>query len=548
MYDEVFKKNQACLNMILEVSYLLRKQKFFEGNIITSKLINNLAGISDYVINRYQEGSQEWLLILQSVLKTQEIRDYILLADILEDDLEPFLRKLQLHLQMNEEIVVSEYWEENIQYIKQRNTLLYNNIIRDSNNEALTSSKVQYHPLLAANGQPTLKVSIYENEFCMHSTINPEVEGNILAESWSELGKYRYQIFGIGMGYHIKALLDIDERNVVSVLENRIETLTMALTYLDWSPYFKAGRLEIIYDSNLQSLMKMINREDDENIFLLHYPSLQCVEQKEIKEALEDYFIFVSSVQEQGRFLRDNFEYLQKQKLQECGKLQKIFKDKRVVIVAGGPSCDDEMENLKKYRTDMSILSVGTVAKKLIDNGIYPDAIIITDPQDITCRQVKGIETDKIPLMLLSTAAKSVVSYYKGPVYLIYQKGYGDAEKVAEEHGYRLFQTGGSVTTTALDVSIGLGAKEIILVGADMAYTDNRSHADGIGREIVDVSGLRRIQSINGEMLYTAKNLDIYRKWIERRIADARHLVVYNTGRGARIAGTVEMSLDKIME
>ena len=40
-------------------------------------------------------------------------------------------------------------------------------------------------------------------------------------------------------------------------------------------------------------------------------------------------------------------------------------------------------------------------------------------------------------------------------------------------------------------------------------------------------------------MVYTSKNLDIYRKWIERRLEGVRDTEVYNTGDGAEIKGTV---------
>lgn len=40
-------------------------------------------------------------------------------------------------------------------------------------------------------------------------------------------------------------------------------------------------------------------------------------------------------------------------------------------------------------------------------------------------------------------------------------------------------------------------------------------------------------------MVYTSKNLDIYRKWIERRIEGVMDTKFYNTGEGAVIKGTV---------
>lgn len=549
MHREVFSCNQISLTMIPEIVCLLRKQRFYKGNTYVGELIENLGTISDYVVKMYAEDvlNQEWMPMLQALLKAQQNQDYAMLADLLEGDLLPFLQKLQLDLQNHNDIAINEYWEENILCIRNLNRDLYDKIIRDCENKECDSVKVQYEPMLAVNGQPTLKVTINGKEICMHSTINPEREAKLLAESWMESGKHMFQVFGIGMGYHIKALLDADAENKVYVLEHRIEPLFMAFTYFDWKTYFMDGRLQVVYEPDITILRQKLKENKKESSFCLHYPSLQCVEQCEVKEALEDYFIFISSMQEHGRALEENFAYLQSLNLPSCEKLCTLFEGKTVVIAAGGPSLEDELEDLKRFRANIVILSVGTVARKLIDNGIYPDAIMITDSLNTMYRQIEGLDIDTIPMLLLSTASKSVPLYYKGPIYLVYQYGFEAAERLATERDYRLFETGGSVTTTALDVSIRLGAKRIILAGADMAYTDNHSHVKGIGYEIKDVSGLRKRPKVGGGMVYTSKNLDVYRKWIERRILTLETPSVYNASRGARIAGTIEAKLIDIL-
>lgn len=158
-------------------------------------------------------------------------------------------------------------------------------------------------------------------------------------------------------------------------------------------------------------------------------------------------------------------------------------------------------------------------------------------------QQIENLPTREIPLILLSTASEKVVSYYDGQVYLAYQKGFEEAEKVAREKNYLLFETGGSVSTLALDIAIRFEAAEIIFVGLDLAYTNNQSHASGIGRTIADTDNLRKVESVTGAEVYTSRNLDIYRKWVERRIAREGMIRFINTSHGARIHGTIETKL-----
>ena len=119
-----------------------------------------------------------------------------------------------------------------------------------------------------------------------------------------------------------------------------------------------------------------------------------------------------------------------------------------------------------------------------MQEGIRPDAIIITDPQPHMYKQIEGLDTENIPLILLSTASASVINAYKGDLYVAYQKGYQPAEEMAESLNAETFETGGSVTTTALDIALKFGAENIIFVGVDLAYTDGSSHAKGVGRKI----------------------------------------------------------------
>lgn len=206
-----------------------------------------------------------------------------------------------------------------------------------------------------------------------------------------------------------------------------------------------------------------------------------------------------------------------------------------LIIVGAGPSVNQELPSLKQYRNNITIFATGHIAGTLLREGIIPDAIIITDPQPHMYQQVKGLDTKKIPLILLSTASSSVLDYYEDLFISHIKMGIEGRRNSRKKHGAKAFETGGSVTTTALDIALQFKAEKVIFVGVDLAYTGGNSHAEGVGRRITDTGSLRKVISCSGEEIYTSKNLDIYRKWIERRIANLTGTVIYNTGNGARI-------------
>lgn len=531
-YDSVGE----CLTVIPKIVWFFRKQYFYEGNKRLVSLIEKLNWITELYLQRkdLETDRLEWLQLLETFMLAQENKDYILLADIMERDLLNALQKLELQLQTEEKVRVSDYWEENLVCIEKEDSYLFGKL-KDSD---LQSENI-YEPLMALNGQISCKVTAEKYKFCICSTINPQWEGHRLAESIYEEDSREYWVYGMGMGYHVQEILELDMRNKVVVLENEIDLLRLSLTYLNWQPYLNAGRLRILYETDAAKLIGKLRDKNENSIFFVHYPSLQCIQKLEVKEALEDFFISASSMREQKHLLDTNFQLIQNADLPECECLKEMFCGKKVVLVGGGPSVEDELETIKAKREEVMLVVVGTVARKFLQNGIRPDAIVITDPQDCMYRQIENLETEQIPLILLSTASAKILSYYKGNIYVAYQEGYPLAERVAEKRGYMLFQTGGSVSTLALDMLIRFETEKIILVGMDMAYTDNRSHVKGVGREICDVEGLRTVVSNEGKQCFTSRNLDIYRKWIEHRIEGLRYPMVYNTGRGAKIKGTI---------
>lgn len=538
---ELYEKNQKCLLLIPRITALFREQSFFLGVHefleclhLLDQIVADVCTCQDIEFD--EEGMMELLKIM---LLAQESADYLYIADILEGDLLPLLQTLQLELSKRMNVELQDYWDDNLLAIREADEILYKKLM-----ETETSENERFQMMIAINGQPVLRVMNGEKEIHMGSVINPQWEADMFAKVYEE-ESHQYVVYGMGMGYHVKALLDMDSRNKVIVLENEIQVLRYALRYCDWRHWLVNQTLHIIYDDNIMELLKKLKIECSGN-FIVHYPSLLAVQNKKIKTVLEDYFIKTSSMREQKKFLDENFDILQKRGLPSCEELKALIMKEDIIIVAGGPSVDDQLTAIKKYRNQFKLMAVGTIARKLMENGIVPDFIIISDPQSLMYQQVEGLETENIPLILLSTASAGILEYYKGPVYVAYQEGYKRAVEEAQNRACMLFQTGGSVSTVALDIGIRFEAEKIILVGMDMAYTEKRSHAAGIGREVTVTDGLRLVESTQDTMVYTSRNLDTYRKWIENRLKDEDKINVYNTSFGARIKGTIEMQLEQI--
>lgn len=543
MASNLFYNNQQSIKLSYEIVESFRKQNFYIATSKLTKLLGNLDTVAGFIFS--QEDckmlADELQLILPALLDAQDNCDYVLQADIIEGDLLPLLQKIQIAFQERDLVQVPDFFEQNMNSLKEYDFGLYKllnkeNLIEGKN--SLLSDKLTLS--LAINGQPTAQAFVNGQSFYLHSSVNPEIEARFLVDSLKMTEDYI--VFGMGLGYHVLELLNRYRSARVHIFESNIYLLYMAFTYIDWTTYIASGRILVVYNDDPKQLISELGNQFAEMKkaeLLVHYPAIKMIEDAQTRQLLEDFFVTTSSMREQGGLLDSNFEIISKLNLPECGELKDIFKDKAVVIVGAGPSVDSQLDRLRKYRDKITVFATGHIIRRLVNEEIIPDAVIITAPQPLMYKQIDGVNLKGIPMILLSTASSSVIDYYNGPIYVAYQSGYIHAEIKAKEIGATLFETGSSVTTTALDIALRFGARKIIFVGVDLAYTGGYSHASGEGRRIENTDGLRQVRSNTGGMVYTSKNLDIYRKWIERRLEGVRDTEVYNTGDGAEIKGTV---------
>lgn len=543
MASNLFYNNQQSIKLSYEIVESFRKQNFYIATSKLTKLLGNLDTVAGFIFSQEdcKMFADELQLILPALLDAQDNCDYVLQADIIEGDLLPLLQKIQIAFQERDLVQVPDFFEQNMNSLKEYDFGLYKllnkeNLIEEKN--SLLSDKFTLS--LAINGQPTAQTFVNRQSFYLHSSVNPEREASLLADSLKQAEDY--MVFGMELGYHVLELLNRHQSARVHVFESNIYLLHMAFTYIDWTTYIANGRMRVVYNDDLKQLVSELSgrfAEMKNAELLVHYPAIKMIEDVQTRQLLEDFFVTTSSMREQGGLLDSNFEVISKLNLPECGELKDIFKDKAVVIVGAGPSVDPQLTSIKKCRDKITVFATGHITRKLVNEGIIPDAVIITDPQPLMYKQIDGVNLKGIPMILLSTASSSVIDYYNGSIYVAYQSGYELAEIKAKEIGATLFETGGSVTTTALDIALRFGARKIIFVGVDLAYTGGYSHASGEGRRIENTDGLRQVRSNTGDMVYTSKNLNIYRKWIERRIEGVMDTKFYNTGEGAVIKGTV---------
>ena len=490
---------------------------------------------------------QELLLnILQELLQAQSRKDYVLLADLYEVQMLPVLYQFQQALLSYEEFSYDhDNLIKNIELIEQRDGTLANLLSSIERKGPIAGYSVEP----ASTGDLTVGIGEGDKKCYLHSNINVWKEGAALAGDWYQKDKNTMIIYGLGLGYHIVELILLDATLNVEVYESDLNMLYLACSCTDNIRHILKPQIKLMYDPDFSRLSDRITRMGEDEEFVIHYPSLQVLPQGPVKDKLENYFIQYSSVKSQLPLLKGNFNRNIRHYDGLLEELKEVFRNKVLFIVAAGPSLDKNFLQLKELGGRGIILAAGTVFQKLLKEGIRPDYVLVTDPNPRVYKQISGYEDCDVPMLYLSTAYYGFAENYKGKKYMLCQKDYPKAEEFAESHQQELIQTGGSVSTTALDIGISLGCSRIIFLGLDLAYTDNFAHAsDTSRRKAVQQQDMRQVEDIHGNMVTTSRSLDIFRSWIENRIKDVKEIEFIDaTEGGARVHGMRIAKLEEVL-
>lgn len=525
------------INLITENIWCFRQQYFYLAQNGMRKLLQELqALISDFP----ERGNPDEVsaMGLGMIVEAQTSQDEILIADLLEGQMLPYFQSLVQGVQESGEVNDINYLDENMACIE-------NAELKKLITQAKPRRNCGYKPEFTASGHITIRLEENNSEYYISGNNNPYRDalsfytGNVSEE------EYRYVIFGAGLFWEAEAILRFRPDVELVIVEEDAYLLRLALTYRKLDKILSDNRVRIEYRNYTEYIASHLDK--NQNI-LMRKPSIRHIESSSEKDILEAFFVKSMTIKEQKGILEKNFRInIEDKKDIHCVDECKVFfAGKRVYMVAGGPSLDNSMDILRDKSDDQVIICVGTSARKLVNAGISPEFVIITDASDNMYNQIHGLlDQSKTRLLYMCSANAKAVTYYSGQKYAIFQKNFDLAEDYATKHGYSLVMTGGSVSTTALDICIGFGCKEIVCLGLDLAYTNNQTHAsDTLGNKtITNHVGTQLVKSVSGEMIYTSPNLASYHRWIENRIRGIEDVHFVNVSDGAFIEGMHNLPL-----
>jgi len=536
------EKLNLLINTIEEAIQNIRKQHFWK----TSYQLKNISAVLAETLPLFKHLPDKSLQApilenLKEILAAQACSDYVLLGDLLEIKLLPSLYDIQAAVLADISCPFHDFFDSNLKLLSEENcenpASLISSLARWKHK--VSSFSLEPYQIEPTNsGSLTLKKTYQASSCYFHSNQNPWREAEIFAQSCCEEGIFHYVIVGMGLGYHAVRLLQKDSRYQITVLEPDINILGCAFQYINLAYPLSQNRFQLIFSPDLRELKKYTDTQQYK--LLIHYPTMTALQNQKAKKLLQNYFLQMSSVEEQRQSLEENFYYNLLRRDDSIDSLRQAFYNKTILYLGGGPSTETKLPYIQNYLQENPhtvTICAGKVYRQLTAQSFIPDYVLITDPKPSLLWQLKDIAPTRAKLLYLSTASHNAVKAFCGNTIIVFQNGTKDSENYAKENGLTLFETGGSVSTTAIDIALRLKCRKLITAGLDLSYPEKKSHAFGISGNVTNHASYICKKDIYGKEIITTPVFEAYRKWIEKRIVESPGIKLMNLTDGIPIKG-----------
>lgn len=418
----------------------------------------------------------------------------------------------------------------------------------------------------AKNGEMTASANINEKKFSLASEYDPSFESEIILNQYDDVDDYEYVLFyGTGLGHHINVFLKKYPDKKVFIYEP--DPVMFAL-YVETHDLPFRNTVNILVGSDPSARNKFISdtlKKIQQKILLIELPVHKKVHAKlysEFREAFNRIIVskkvytevnyayqkrwilngmenFATTVQTQNILLNDKYN----------------FKGKTAILVAAGPSLDDEIENLRYIKENglAYIFSAGWSIATLLKNEIYPHAFTSYDPTPQNTKVFKFIDDEsvKFPLVYGSTIGHETLELFKGPkLHMITSQDTTSPYylKSKDKAKMEYVMDAPNIATITIQLLAKLGFKRIILVGQNFAFTNDKLISSGY-EGTVAARKSETVKDVYGGYVKTEDKFNKMRFSMETFIKKSKDVEYINTTRGgAHIEGTVFKHLDEVMK
>ena len=426
----------------------------------------------------------------------------------------------------------------------------------------------------AVNGSKTVLAGTSDGAtFHLHSAYNPEKEARDWLSRIDLQPHTAYLVLGFGLGYHVKALAEnLPDNCMIYVVEHSKEqSLAQAASQNMPTAHWKdiaTSKTVFVYGPDIRSVGTAVSKNMREKrirrlTVVRHFPTMQIhpefyrdVETDSVEKART---IFNLDQEFSHAAVASYYENTWRNLPRICTEpgipvLKDALADVPAIVVSSGPSLNKNVRKLKEYKERAIIIACGSAVGALLSHGITPHFLVLIDPFPVVYDLMKDDlpKLSEVAMVAPYVTPHQLVSEYLGPrfFYLLTANTpdgiMGNVAPLLPECDTLLHNI--SVSTAAVSLAQYMGSKTIILVGQDMAFAGDSSHAEGTRAITIDTQASEEcyVEGWKGEKLRTMPAFKDLRDYYSSLFGVAIGYTFINaTEGGAFIPNALHMSLDE---
>lgn len=380
-----------------------------------------------------------------------------------------------------------------------------------------------------------------------------------------EMGKFNketvFVCFGLGAGEHIKKLVSMTEENKIIIFEPNMDIIEAFYKSKINNKILECDRV-ILNPVNEKILKEILNfeieKESVNNIKIAFYANYKVLYDTEALNFYKVYFDvikddlikintdFVHAKHFYNSFM-ENIKYILHSK--PVNDFKNFHKDMPAVVVSAGPSLEKNIDKLKDYQDKCIIITGGRTLKALLDRGITPDYVCAIDPDVPAYNVMQGTFDCNAPLVFCEYTYYEILRDYAGNKIFFNDVGLADLTKEFINYHVDNIYEAGSVAHVCAGFGVYTGCNPIIFIGQDLAYTNDKAHAESAGDTEVTNDNIVYVDDINGKKIKTDLVFNFFRIKLEELVKMYPNKTFINsTEGGANIDGTKIMPLKESLK
>ena len=382
----------------------------------------------------------------------------------------------------------------------------------------------------------------------------------------AELEDYDILFFiGLGLGYNCRETLKkLKNRPRIVIIEPFLDIFKLAIRMVDFTEIFSYQRLDFYVDSIIpvESVVEAYkNHIPIGKVRIVTLPSYRLLFKKNCTRIEDSLQNNIRATRDNWHTTKNNGRRILSNTIENLSSLfagsglnsiNGHFKATPAFCIAAGPSLDAALNSLKLIQNNAVIIACDSAINALLNAGIFPNIVVTTDIFEANFDKIKS-HVDRLQDSLLVYGIESNPDNVK--------KFLGH-KKVAVSSGSKILLDWlgprfnlncklpplTSVSQMSIFLAQMLGAEPIILVGMDLSYPKESSHAAGSVMQLdLDSEKLISIPGINGNCVFSSPQLVADKIFMESVITNSNTRFINTSMDGALIQGTIFKSPEEII-